>query len=163
MRHMRPLSHLAARFPKITRALRRHRRIVAATVAGLGVLSALTSLQQSPEPTVLLSANRISDSLRTSEVAVPVTLSSPASASVLRIGDLIDLVATTPEGAPEVLATSARVLRVPVAAGVSDSSILVVAVDQTLGTTLALSSATNSGVAVIIRGTSISQSLGDTS
>jgi hypothetical protein len=159
---MRPLSHLAARFPKVARALRRHRRIVAATVAGLGVLFALTSLQQSPAPTVLLSENRISDSLRTGEVAVPVTLSSPSSASALSVGDLIDLVGTTPEGEPEVLATSARVLRIPITTGVSNPSVLVVAVDQTLGTTLALSSAINSGVAVIIRGTSISQPLGDT-
>ena len=159
---MRPLSHLAARFPKVARALRRHRRIVAATVAGLGVLSALTALQESPAPTVLLSENRISDSLRTGEVAVPVTLTSPSSASALSIGDLIDLVATTPEGAPEVLATSARVLRIPMSTGASNSSILVVAVDQSLGTTLALSSAINGGVAVIIRGTPTSQSLGDT-
>ena len=157
---MRPLSHLAARFPKVARALRRHRRIVAATVAGLGVLFALTSLQQSPAPTVLLSENRISDSLRTGEVAVPVTLSSPSSASALSVGDLIDLVGTTPEGEPEVLATSARVLRIPITTGVSNPSVLVVAVDQTLGTTLALSSAINSGVAVIIRGTSTTQSEG---
>lgn len=155
---MRPLSHLAARFPKVTRSLQRHRRIVAATMAGLGVLFALTSLQQSPAPTVLLSENRISDSLRTGEVAVPVTLTSASSASALSIGDLIDLVGTTPEGAPEVLATSARVLRIPMSTGVSNSSLLVVAVDQSLGTTLALSSTKNSGVAVIIRGTSTSQS-----
>ena len=157
---MRSLSHLAARFPKIARVLRRHRRIVAATVAGFGVLFALTSLQQEPAPPVLLSDTRISDNLRSGEVAVPVTLTSPSSASALSVGDLIDLVGTTPEGAPEVLATSARVLRIPVATGVSSPSVLVVAVDQSIGTTLALSSTINSGVAVIIRGTSTAQSKG---
>jgi hypothetical protein len=157
---MRLLSHLAARFPKVARALRRHRRIVAATVAGLGVLFALTSLQQSPAPPVLLSDNRISDNLQPGEVAVPVTLTSASSASVLSVGDLIDLVGTTPEGDPEVLATSARVLRIPITTGVSNPSVLVVAVNQSIGTTLALSSTKNSGVAVIIRGTSTTQSEG---
>jgi len=157
---MRLLTHLAARFPRIARALRRYRRIVAATVAGLGVLFALTSLQQSPAPSVLLSDNRISDNLQPGEVAVPVTLTSASSASVLSVGDLIDLVGTTPEGDPEVLATSARVLRIPITTGVSNPSVLVVAVNQSIGTTLALSSTKNSGVAVIIRGTSTTQSEG---
>jgi len=159
---MRLLSHLAARFPKVARALRRHRRIVAATVAGLGVLFALMSLQQSPAPPVLLSDNRISDNLQAGEVAVPVTLTSASSASALSVGDLIDLVGTTPEGDPEVLATSARVLRIPITTGVSNPSILVVAVDQSLGTTLALSSTKNGSVAVIIRGTSTTQTEGAT-
>ncbi len=159
---MRSLSHLAARFPKIARVLRRHRRIVAATVAGLGVLFALASLQQSPAPPVLLSDVRISDNLQSGEVAVPVTLTSPSSASALSIGDLIGLVGTTPEGAPEVLATSARVLRIPITTGVSNPSVLVVAVDQSIGTTLALRSTINSGVAVIIRGTSTTPSQGAT-
>jgi hypothetical protein len=159
---MRSLSHLAARSPRIARVLRRHRRIVAATVAGFGVLFALTSLQQAPAPPVLLSDHRISDNLQSGEVAVPVTLTSPSSASALSVGDLIDLVGTTPEGAPEVLATSARVLRIPVNTGVSSPSVLVVAVDQSIGTTLALSSTINSGVAVIIRGTSTTQSKGAT-
>lgn len=157
---MRLLSHLAARFPKVARALRRHRRIVSASVAGLGVLFALTSLQQSPAPPVLLSDNRISDNLQPGEVAVPVTLTSASSASALSVGDLIDLVGTTPEGDPEVLATSARVLRIPITTGVSNPSVLVVAVNQSIGTTLALSSTKNSGVAVIIRGTSTTQSEG---
>jgi hypothetical protein len=159
---MRSLSHLAARFPKIARVLRRHRRIVAATVAGVGVLFALTSLQQSPAPSVLLSDNRISDNLHSGEVAVPVTLTSPSSASALSVGDLIDLVGTTPEGEPEVLATSARVLRIPITTGLSNPSVLVVAVNQSIGTTLALSSTENGGVAVIIRGTSTTQSEGAT-
>lgn len=159
---MRPLSHLAARFPKIDRALRRHRRIVAASAAGLGMLFALTSLQQSSAPPELLSVNRISDNLQSGEVAVPVTLTSPSSASALSVGDLIDLVGTTPEGDAEVLATSARVLRIPISTGVSSPSVLVVAVNQSIGTTLALSSTINSGVAVIIRGTSTTQSKGAT-
>jgi hypothetical protein len=159
---MRSLSHLAARFPKFARVLRHHRRIVAATVAGLGVLFALTSLQQSPVPPVPLSENRISDGLQSGEVAVPVTLTSPSSASALSVGDLIDLVGTTSEGAPEVLATSARVLRIPINTGVSNPSVLVVAVDQSIGTTLALSSTINSGVAVIIRSTSTRPSQGAT-
>jgi len=159
---MRSLSHLTARFPKIARVLRRHRRIVAATVAGFGVLFALASLQQSPAPPVLLSGIRISDNLQSGEVAVPVTLTSPTSASALSIGDLIDLVGTTPEGAPEVLATSARVLRIPITTGVSNPSVLVVAVEESIGTTLALRSTINGGVAVIIRGTSTTQPKGAT-
>jgi hypothetical protein len=159
---MRPLSNVAARFPKIARVSRRHRRVIAAAVAGLGVLFALASLQQSPPPQVLLSESRIADTLLSGEVAVPVILTSPSSASVLNVGDLIDLVGTTPEGAPEVLATSARVLRIPITTGASNPSVLVVAVDQSIGTTLALSSTINSGVAVIIRGTSTSPSQGAT-
>ena len=142
------------------RALRRHRRIVAATVAGLGVLFALTSLQQSPAPPALLSDNRISDNLQAGEVAVPVTLTSASSASALSVGDLIDLVGTTPDGDPEVLATSARVLRIPITTAVSNPSVLVVAVNQSIGTTLALSSTKNSGVAVIIRGAPTTQTEG---
>jgi hypothetical protein len=159
---MRSLSNVAARFPEIARVSRRHRRIIAAAVAGLGVLFALASLQQSPAPQVLLGESRIADTLRSGEVAVPVTLTSPSSAAALSVGDLIDLVGNSPEGAPRVLATSARVLRIPVTTGGSNPSVLVVAVDQSIGTTLALSSTINSGVAVIIRGTTSRQSQGET-
>lgn len=149
---MPSLPVLTRRFPRIHRWSRRHRRAIAALLAGAGVLLALGSLQGAPPPPAPTVDAGIAGALRTGEVAVPVELASSPVASVLVPGDLIDLIATSPDGTSSVLATAARVLRTPPVPGVGSTPVLVVAVDRSVGATLASGSAMNSGVAVIIRG-----------
>lgn len=125
---------------------------MAALLAGAGVLLALVSFQDAEGPRPIAVDSGISAALLDGEVAVPVTLGSPTVASVLVAGDLVDLVTSATDGSSMVLATRARVLRTPPASGLSGASILVVAVDRSVGATLASASTENGGVAVIIRG-----------
>lgn len=148
---MRALPSLESRFPSLHRRIRRHRRLIAAILGGVGVLLALGSLRAPPPIAIAPPDQGISRSLQAGEVAVPVELTSPAFASALRAGDLVDLISTNSDGVTSTLATSARILTVPTNTGLSSSAVLVVAVREEIGTTLASGSAQNSGVAVIIR------------
>jgi len=99
---------------RLTRYLRRHRRPVAAALAGTGVLLAVSTLR--PAPVVLVDPGPSPSSLRTGEVAVPVALASAAIARTLSTGDVIDVVGIsgTESGVTgaAIVAASTRVIEV---------------------------------------------------
>jgi hypothetical protein len=84
---------------------------------------------------------------------VPVLLASSAVASVLRPGDVVDLVAPTSSGAPEVVAAGARVVDLPATGGglaPASGGLLVVAVDADDALDVAVSSSRDD-LTVVIR------------
>jgi hypothetical protein len=99
------------------RTARRHRRPLAAALAGLAAVLALTTLRSSPHPAPS-AADRDPTNVAAAqpgEVTVPVVLASGAIAAVLEIGDVIDLVgppASEGSGA-SVVARDARVVELP--------------------------------------------------
>jgi len=105
----------------LRRRVRRHRRPLAALLTAAAVLTALTALRTpvqapataggSPGPAADPSA------LQPGESSVPILLASSAVASVLRPGDVIDLVAPSASGEPEVVAAGARVVDRPATGG----------------------------------------------
>jgi hypothetical protein len=103
--------------PALRRRIRRHRRPLAAALAAAGVLVALTALRApvpatsatGPDTTVAADPT----ALRPGEASVPVLLGSSALAGVLQPGDVVDLVAASPTGEPEIVAAGVRVLERP--------------------------------------------------
>jgi len=146
---------------RLTRFLRRHRRPVAATLAGAGVLLALSSLR--PAPATIVAAAPSASGLRPGEVAIPLTLSSAAVARTLASGDVIDVIglsgADSAEPSATVVARRSRVLDVPDSSGgfgSSASAIVLVAVTEAAA--LSVSTATARGpVTVVIRTQAISR------
>ena len=141
----------------LRRRVRRHRRPIAAVLAAAAVLVALTALRT---PAVAPAATGGEDraasdptALRPGESTVPVLLESSAVASVLRPGDVVDLVAPTASGDPEVIAAGARVIGLPSAgSGLTPTSggLLVVAVDENEALDVAVSSSRDD-LTVVIR------------
>ena len=115
--------------------LRRHRRAVAAALAGSAALIALTGLRGTQAPTVAAS---LADPTapRSGEVSVPVAVASPALAAVLDVGDVIDLVSVADPTQPALVARGARVLQVPASGGMltsGSSPVVLVAVPEADG------------------------------
>ena len=115
--------------------MRRHRRLVAGVLAGAAALIALTGLRGPQAPTTQAP---VADptAARAGEVSVPVTLANAALASVLHVGDVIDLVSVADPAAPDLIAHSARVLQVPSSGGMLTSgstAVVLVAVPAAVG------------------------------
>ena len=129
----------------LSRLIRRHRRIVAAVLAGLATLIIVGSLPRSsaaPTPTddAFLSAD---------EVAIPVTLESRAVADVLRPGDHVSVIAVSDEGFSSIVAERARVLQSGSSSGFGASDAAVtLAVDE--ASALRLASAPARGTLTVI-------------
>lgn len=141
----------------LRRRVRRHRRPVAAVLAAAAVLTALTALRTPvPVPAATdIDRSAVTDptSPRPGESTVPVLLASSAVASVLRPGDVVDLVAPTSSGAPEVVAAGARVVDLPATGGglaPTTGGLLVVAVDADDALDVAVSSSRDD-LTVVIR------------
>lgn len=124
------------------------------------MLVALTALR-SPVPatsaTGVESAAVAADptALRPGESSVPVLLASSALAGVLRPGDVVDLVAASPSGEPEVVAAGVRVLERPAGgSGLAPSSggLVVVAVAADDAVDVAVTSSRDD-LTVVIRST----------
>ena len=134
---------------------------MAATLAGAGVLLAVSSLR--PAPTTIVAAGPSTSALRPGEVAIPLTLSSAAVARTLAVGDVIDVIGLSgtddSEPSATVVARRSRVLDVPDSAGgfgSSASAIVLVAVTESAA--LDVSTATARGpVTVVIRTQAISR------
>lgn len=123
----------------LRRTVRRHRRPLAAALAGLAALLAVTVLRAAPETADAPDAAAASSTGTAipGHVTLPVSLSSGAVAAVLRVGDVIDLIGSTHGGASSddaaapasVIARGARVVDLPVGAsalgGTSSAVILV--------------------------------------
>jgi Flp pilus assembly protein CpaB len=103
---------------------------------------------------VRLVGRALLDGLGTSLVATPVRLADPASALLLRSGDVVDvLAASTREDGPgyaEVVAAAARVVAVPAAAPEDEGALVVVAVPERTASRLA-ASAVSSRLSVVVR------------
>lgn len=129
---------------RIRHTLSRRRRIVAAVLAGLGVIFLISSLR-APTPVALENASP-DTVLLADEVAVPVVVRPGVVVGALAPGMTIDLIGdghTTRE---------ARIIRIPVSGfGPSSDAVVVVAVPQEQGLTLA--SHASSGLGVMIRPT----------
>ena len=133
-------SALHGRRGLLRRTVRRHRRPLAAVLAGCATLVALTALRGAPD-TPPVPASGSPAAARASvpgSVTVPVTLASGAIAAVLQVGDVIDLVGSTgPAGdaaaRTEVVARGARVLELPLggsALGGSSSAVILVSLPE---------------------------------
>ena len=103
-----PLRRLA-RDPRVAvrRLLRRHRRPLAAALAGLGALLALTALRGAPTDAGAAPTLDGRSGIDAGEVTVPVVLASSAFASVLDVGDVVDLVTASGDD-PDLLRRSHR-------------------------------------------------------
>jgi hypothetical protein len=120
----------------------RRRRLVAALLAGLGVLMMISALR-APAPVV---SSTTGEALLPGEVAVPVLVRPGSIASALAPGMVIDLIADRP------IARQARVIRIPASGfGATSEAVVVVAVPESNG--LALASRASSGLSVMIRPT----------
>lgn len=127
---------------RMRHTLSRRRRIVAAVLAGLGVIFLISSLR-APGPVALESASP-DTALLADEVAVPVVVSPGVVVGALTPGMTIDLIGdghTTRE---------ARIIRIPASGfGPTSDAVVVVAVPEEQGLTLA--SHASSGLGVMIR------------
>lgn len=148
----RPYRRRVRVFPRIQAAARRHRRGLAAVLAGLAMLMAINAVRPGPEQpgTTLGSAG---PPVRPGEVAVPVALASPALAAAVEPGDVVDVIAVPddPGGSARVLADHARVLDLPGSGGftTSSSSVVLLAVPETAA--LPLSAAVGQVLTLVIR------------
>jgi hypothetical protein len=129
----------------LSRFIRRHRRIVAATLAGLATLVVVGSLPSgsaapAPDDGIFLSAD---------EVAISITLESRAAATALNSGDHVSVVGVSDEGFSSIVAESARVLQAGSSSsfGSSDASVTL-AVDE--ASALRLASAPARGTLTVI-------------
>jgi hypothetical protein len=139
---------------QLQRLLQRHRRVLAAALAGLATLMALSVIrapQDSPTSSVTILGNAQPGP---GEVAVPVMLKDQAIASIAEPGDLVDILAVAKAGvgsevtqpATQIVARRARVIEtsqpdsgfMPLASG-----LLVVAVDEATALDLASAAATS--------------------
>jgi hypothetical protein len=131
-----PRSFLRDPRSAIRRTVRRHRRSLAAVLAGAATLVALTALraaQVPPSPDAAGAAATSSTSIP-GQVTVPVALASGAIAAVLQVGDVIDLVAAADADTPgSVIARGAHVVELPAggsALGGSSSAVILVALPE---------------------------------
>jgi hypothetical protein len=114
-----------------------------ALAAAAVVLFGLSLRTPTPTP-----AGGVVSALGTGEVAVPIVLDSPALASTLRIGDIIDVVRISEDGRGSLIATDARVLETSTPGGMPDA-VIVLAVEEARGHGLAEIS--TSQLSVVIR------------
>lgn len=125
------------------RTVRRHRRPLAAALAGLATLLALTTLRGASEaPSSAVAGSALTSSTAVpGHVTVPVTLTSGAIAAVLQVGDVIDLVGSSDSAASigdpttpvTVIARGARVIDLPIggsALGGTSSAVILVSLPE---------------------------------
>ena len=130
---------------ELARLIGRHRRIVAAALAGLAVLIIVSSLPHGAP----VSASIDGISLAADEVAIPVTLESRAVAEALHAGDHVSVIAVSDEGFSSIVAESARVLAAASSGGFGSSdSAVTLAVDE--ASALRLASAPARGTLTVI-------------
>ncbi len=130
---------------ELSRHIRRHRRLVAAVLAGLAVLIIAGSLPHGTTESIGADA----PTLATDEVAIPITLESRAVAEALHRGDRVSVIAVSDEGFSSIVAESARVLEPAASGGFgSGESAVTLAVDEE--SALRLASAPARGTLTVI-------------
>ena len=127
--------------------LTRYRRPVAAALAAVAVLLTVSALRADPAPpTVTEQAPPVA----AGEVTVPVPIAPRSVVDLLEPGDVVDLVALTPEGGTNVVAERARVVDTPSGGLASSGGVLLVAVPESVAVDLAGAGAQGS-LSVLIR------------
>jgi len=133
-------------------ATHRHRRPLAAAAAALAVVAAIGALRGAPTAPAAVDSTSTAQ-LRTGEVAVPVSLASPAIAATVKPGDVVDVVAVPDdfESRPRVLAARVRALDQVASGGfgATATSIVLLAVPEAAA--LALSAGVGRALTVVIR------------
>lgn len=133
---------------RLRREATRRRRLIAAILAGLGVILVIAALR--PSAPAMPADSPAAVGLIESEVAVPVLIRPAAVASALTPGMVVDIV--DPDGSASLLVEGARVLRLPGGGfGPTSEAVAVLAVPESEG--IALASSGSAGVGVIIRAT----------
>ncbi len=141
---------------RLRRGLRRHRRLLAALLAGAAVLVALSVLRTPTAPAEPSDAQPSAPAgVTAGQVAVPIILSSPAVARTLSVGDVIDVVGITGEesATASVVAPDARVIEIPEAGSAlsaSTAAVVVVAVRESDALPLLAASASGA-LSILIR------------
>lgn len=144
----------------LQRLVQRHRRVLAAVLAGIATLLALSVIRAPQDQVATASATSTATRPGVGEVAVPILLKDPAIASIAEVGDEVDILAVakgngTQAGIlepPRIVARRARVVEgtttdpgfMPLASG-----LLVVAVDESTALDLA-SAATTSDLSIAV-------------
>ncbi|MEY4137284.1 MAG: hypothetical protein RL205_1412 [Actinomycetota bacterium] len=130
---------------ELAHRIRRHRRIVAAVLAGVAVLIIVSSLPHGSA----VSATTDTRVLAPGEVAIPVTLGSKAVTAALHSGDDVSVVVVNDDGLSSIVAESARVLEADSGSGFGSSEAAVtLAVDE--GSALRLAGASARGTLTVI-------------
>lgn len=141
------INNLLTRFKKFTH---RHRRLLGSISAGLAILILFASLRTPSTSADGSTGSTAQPRLAIGQVAVPITLTSSALSSTLRVGDQLDIVVPAESGYPRTLARDARVIDLPGGQGFSatSSAVIVVAVSSDDG--YALAAHQNPPLAVVI-------------
>jgi hypothetical protein len=138
------ITNLVARIKKFTH---RHRRIIGSLSAGLAVLILFASLRTSPPAALGVESL---PQLGVGQVAVPITLTSSALSSSLRLGDQLDIVVPGESSYSRTLARNARVIDLPGGQGFSATASAVIVVAVTSSEGYALAAHQNPPLAVVI-------------
>lgn len=141
----------SARTAQARKFIHRNRRVLGSISAALAVLLFFASLRSTPQ---VNATGGVVPTLKQGQVAVPVTLRSSAITAAVNIGDTVNLITAQTNGYPEVLTTGALVIDIPGAGGFSptNSAVIVVAVDQNVGTELAAHVSPEVSIVVTQRG-----------
>lgn len=124
---------------RIRHTLTRKRRLLASVLAGVGVILLISALR-APTPVSIETESLI---LATGEVAVPVVVRPNAVIQALEPGMVIDLIGETHTS------RKARIIRIPASGfGPTTDAVIVVAVPEEQGMTLASHAATGLGVMI---------------
>ncbi len=131
----------------LSRVIRRHRRIVAAVLAGLATLLIASAVSQGAAEPVSTDSPVLSQD----EVALAITLETRAAANAVKPGDRVSVVAVSDDGFSSIVAEGARVLKTASSGGfgASDDAVTL-AVDEASALRLASASARGT-LTVIIR------------
>ena len=122
----------------LSRVIRRHRRVVAAVLAGMATLLIANAVSQGATEPVSTSGPTLSQD----EVALAVTLETRAAAEAVQPGDRVSVVAVSDEGFSSIVAEGARVLKTASSGGFGASDAAVtLAVDEASALRLASASA----------------------
>jgi Flp pilus assembly protein CpaB len=131
----------------LSRVIRRHRRIVAAVLAGLATLLIANAVSHRATAPVSSSGPTLSQD----EVALAITLETRAAANAVEPGDRVSVVAVSDDGFSSIVADGARVLKTASSGGFGASDAAVtLAVDEASALRLASASARGT-LTVIIR------------
>ena len=127
--------------------LTRYRRPVAAALAAVAVLLTVSTLRVDPAPPAVTEQ---APPVAAGEVTVPVPIALRSVVDLLEPGDVVDLLAITPEGDTDVVAQRARVVEAPSAGLSSSGGVLLVVVPEADAVDLAGAGARGS-LSVLIR------------
>lgn len=120
---------------------------MAAALAAVAVLLTVSTLRSDPPPAIVTEQAPL---VAAGEVTVPVPIALRSVIDLLEPGDVVDLLAITPEGVADVVAERARVVDAPSGALSSSGGVLLVAVPESDAVELAGAGAQGS-LSVLIR------------